>query len=244
MIAASNAWLVCFGNLSSVDDKLSDAMCRISTGSGFATRTLYTNDDETIFQACRPQMVNGIPDLARSGDLVDRCVTILLPSRDEALRSFEDDLWHEFEADLPEMLGFLLDCVSCALRRLPEVKLSRRPRLVDFARWVEAAAPALGWKPGDFLADYVKNRETSARTVVEGDVAGPALLRALAFAPKNEFNGTSTELLGLLSAHGTDEEKRSKRWPNNPTAMGIRLRRIAPALRKLGAVVDLEGRAQ
>ena len=172
VIAASNAWLVCFGNLSSVDDKLSDAMCRISTGSGFATRTLYTNDDETIFQACRPQMVNGIPDLARSGDLVDRCVTILLPSRDEALRSYEDDLWHEFEADLPEMLGFLLDCVSCALSRLPDVKLSRRPRLVDFARWVEAAAPTLGWKPGDFLADYVKNRETSARTVVEGDAAG------------------------------------------------------------------------
>ena len=89
----------------------------------------------------------------------------------------------------------------------------------------------------------MKNRETSARTVVEGDAAGPALLRALAFAPKNEFNGTSTELLSLLRAHGTDEEKRSKRWPNNPTAMGIRLRRIAPALRKLGAVVDLEGRA-
>ncbi len=117
VIAASNSWLVCFDNLSRIDEVLSDGLCRIATGAGFGTRTLYSDDAETLFQVCRTQMVNGIPDLARSGDLVDRCITVLLPPREEARTAFEADLWAQFDADLPQMLGFLLDAVSCAIAR-------------------------------------------------------------------------------------------------------------------------------
>ena len=163
VIAATNSWLVCFDNLSRLDEELSDGMCRIATGAGFGTRTLYSDDAETLFQVCRPQLVNGIPDLARSGDLIDRCVQLELPPRDAAKTAYEDDLWPEFEAALPEMLGVLLDATSCAIRRLEQVQLSRRPRLVDFARWVEAAAPALGWEVETFLNEYLENRDRSSR---------------------------------------------------------------------------------
>ena len=82
VIAASNSWLCAYDNLSRLDEALCDAMCRIATGAGFGTRTLYSNADETLFQVCRPQLVNGIPDLARSGDLIDRAIMIELPQRD------------------------------------------------------------------------------------------------------------------------------------------------------------------
>ena len=54
IIAANNSWICAFDNLSKVPDWLSDALCRLSTGGGFGARTLYTNDEETIFAAKTP----------------------------------------------------------------------------------------------------------------------------------------------------------------------------------------------
>ena len=240
VIAATNSWLVCFDNLSRLDEELSDGMCRIATGAGFGTRTLYSDDAETLFQVCRPQLVNGIPDLARSGDLIDRCVQLELPPRDPAKTAYEDDLWPEFEAALPEMLGALLDATSCAIRRLEQVQLSRRPRLVDFARWVEAAAPALGWDAETFLGEYLENRDRSSRLAIEADPVAGAIRNAVAMSTSKSFAGSATELLTLLNGRASDEEKRSAGWPKNAAKLGDRLRRAAPALRRDGLKVTVE----
>jgi hypothetical protein len=60
MIAATNSWCMALDNISHLPAWLSDAVCRLSTGGGFATRTLYENDEETIFDAQRPIILNGI----------------------------------------------------------------------------------------------------------------------------------------------------------------------------------------
>ena len=44
------------------------------------------------------------------------------------------------------------------MRRLPGIKLERKPRMADFATFIEACAPGLGWEPGEFLRDYEENR--------------------------------------------------------------------------------------
>jgi len=64
MIAATNAWCLMLENLSGVPAWLSDALCRIATGGGFATRKLYSDDEEKLFDAQRPVVLNGIPELA------------------------------------------------------------------------------------------------------------------------------------------------------------------------------------
>jgi hypothetical protein len=234
VIAASNSWLCAYDNLSRLDEALSDAMCRIATGAGFGTRTLYSNADETLFQVCRPQLVNGIPDLARSGDLIDRAIMIELPQRDPEELAFEDDLWSVFEEALPEMLGLLLDAVSTAMRRLPEVKLYERPRLADFARWVEAAAPALGWAPGEFLTAYLENRMNAARVAIEADAVASVILRMV---ENGRFNGTAEALLARLNMIATDDEKRAPGWPKTAHRLGNAVKRAAPALRRADIVV-------
>ena len=123
-------------------------MCRVATGAGFGTRTLYTDLDETLVAVCRPQVVNGIPDLATAADLLDRSITVTLPPRPRGGLEYERELWRRFDEAAPRILGALLDAVATALRRLHEVELEQRPRMLDFARWVEAAAPALGWRDG------------------------------------------------------------------------------------------------
>ena len=54
MIAAKSGWLLNFDNLSHLSSAMSDSLCRLATGGGLSTRTLYTNAEETIFQATRP----------------------------------------------------------------------------------------------------------------------------------------------------------------------------------------------
>src|SRR5262249_13279499 len=60
VIAARNGWVLAFDNISHLPDWLSDGLCRLATGNGFATRALYTDDAEVIFRATRPVIVNAI----------------------------------------------------------------------------------------------------------------------------------------------------------------------------------------
>jgi hypothetical protein len=45
-----------------VPNWLSDTLCSLSTGGGFSVRALYTNNDEVLFDAARPIILNGIGD--------------------------------------------------------------------------------------------------------------------------------------------------------------------------------------
>ena len=75
MIAATNCWVLGFDNLSGIKRDVSDSLCSLSTGGGFGTRELYTNDEEMLFDAMRPVVLNGIDGacfpagLARPRDL-------------------------------------------------------------------------------------------------------------------------------------------------------------------------------
>ena len=76
--------------------------------------------------------------------MADRAITLTLPAIINKSRKREYELWQEFDNECPRILGVLLDAVSCALRRLPEVNLESSPRMVDLAHWVTAAEPGLG----------------------------------------------------------------------------------------------------
>src|SRR5262249_30548469 len=53
-IAASNGHLLAFDNISGLRAWISDTLCRLATGGGFAARQLYTDQDEVLFDAARP----------------------------------------------------------------------------------------------------------------------------------------------------------------------------------------------
>src|SRR6476646_4263306 len=78
MIAANNGYLLAFDNLSGLPPWLSDALCRLASGGSFAVRQLYTDEDEVLFQAVRPLLVNGIEDIVGRADLADRGVFLTL----------------------------------------------------------------------------------------------------------------------------------------------------------------------
>src|SRR5262245_42473615 len=69
MIAANNSYLLAFDNLSGLPAWLSDALCRLASGGSFAVRQLYTDDEEVLFKAARPILLNGIEDVISRPDL-------------------------------------------------------------------------------------------------------------------------------------------------------------------------------
>ncbi|MBI4643654.1 MAG: hypothetical protein HY743_07980, partial [Deltaproteobacteria bacterium] len=142
MIAASNSWVMGYDNLSGVPDWISDALCRLSTGGGFSTRELYTNQEEIIFEATRPIVLNGIEALATRQDLADRSLIFNLPQIPDNARRPEREFWVDFEEARPRILGALLDAVSMGLRNQGRVTLPALPRMADFALWIAACEPA------------------------------------------------------------------------------------------------------
>jgi hypothetical protein len=233
-IAAGNAWVLAFDNLSGIRDWLSDALCRLATGGGFATRMLYTDDEEIIFSARRPIILNGIDDIATRGDLQERSVLVSLPSILEDERREENTFWAEFEAARPRVFGALLSGVSAALRNADDVHLERKPRMADFAVRATAMEGAFGWESGSFVEIYSANRQQASETLLANEPTAEAIEKLLEDGRENVWIGTATELLQMLGSYVNDAVKRSKAWPGGPQVLSRRLKRIAPALRSAG----------
>jgi hypothetical protein len=157
-IAASNGHVLAFDNVSGLPAWISDTLCRLATGGGFAVRQLYTDQDEVLFDAARPVVLNGIEDIVTRPDLADRAVFLTLEPIPEERRRPEAELWAAFEAERPRILGVLLDAVVEGLKRLPETHLLKLPRMADFALWATACETAL-WPAGTFWLAYCGNRD-------------------------------------------------------------------------------------
>jgi hypothetical protein len=164
MISANNGWILAFDNISVISDWLSDALCKVSTGSALATRTLYTDSDQTILKASRPLLLNGITTVITRHDLLDRSIILQLPILSETTRRSENDIWEEFKRIHPSVLGGLLSAVSAALRNKNKVKLEKMPRMADAALWVTAMEDKISWE--GTASDLLKElRETISEDI-------------------------------------------------------------------------------
>lgn len=206
MIAANNSWCLAYDNLSRVPPWLSDAFCRLSTGGGFATRELYTDQDEGIFDSQRPVLLTSIEEVATRSDLLDRCVIIWLPAIPERSRRPEAEMSELFEELRPRILGALLNAVVGAMKNLHSVKPDDLPRMADFALWVTAAEQALGWPKGTFMSAYAGNRASANDVALEASPVARPLIEML--DEQGEWVGTSSDLLEPLEARVGDQVKR------------------------------------
>ena len=206
-IAASNGHVLSFDNVSGLPAWISDTLCRLATGGGFAARQLYTDGDETLFDAARPIMLNGIEDIVSRPDLADRAIFLSLKAIPDDRRRPEEELLADFARERPAILGGLLDAVVHGLRRLPDVRLDRLPRLADFAKWSVACETAF-WRPGTFEAAYGHNRDEAVADVIETDPVASAVLAFM--HDRTDWTGTASDLLGALSQLVGDAQLKRK----------------------------------
>jgi len=244
---ASGTHVLALDNLSSMPQWLSDLLSSIATGSGQATRRLYTDNDLAIVQVRQPVILNGIDITGMGEDLMDRAIALSCPLVEGA--QTEADLWDNARKAAPRILGALLNAAVVALKNRASVSIppEKRPRMLDFATWVKAAEPVLhqvpAWKDLDFLELYAANRRQASDEILDADPLGALLLK---LAGERRWEGSASELLDTLEGMLEDErgpEKakqiiKGKRWPSAPHVLSARLKRLVPQLKSAGVSVS------
>jgi hypothetical protein len=241
MIAANNGHLLAFDNLSGLSPWLSDALCRLASGGSFAVRRLYTDDEEVLFEAARPTLLNGIEDIIGRSDLADRAIFLTLGPIGEEKRLSETELWQKFELARPKILGALLDAAAHGLRSVGSVHLDRVPRMADFALWAAACETGL-WPGGTFTQAYAANRKAAIEGIIDAD---PIALCVREFmSERNSWTGSAADFL-RVGFERTSRTSDCAGWPKNPRALAAHLRRAQTFLRALGIEITFsrEGRA-
>lgn len=232
MIAAKNGWMIAFDNLSGLSGWLSDALCRLSTGGGLSTRELYTDEEEVLFSAMRPIILNGIPVVAERNDLIDRAVFLTLPPIPEGERRDEEEFWRTFESKRPFIFGAVLDLMASAMAEGHNVVLRSKPRMADFTKLGVAVERAAGWPKGAFLEAYADNRNCAVQSSIEDSAVAQALIQFM--DDKDDWGGTLVDLLAMLTARVGEKIAERKDWPKQTRSFGSALKRTAPALRVMG----------
>jgi hypothetical protein len=225
-IRAQDGWLLIFDNVSKIDQELSDWLCRLSTGSAYGKRKLYTDSGQTVFRAKRPVIVTAVNDVVKAGDLLDRALRFELPAL--KTRRTERDLDAEFNSIRASAMGLLLDGVVSAMKNEAATIVENPPRLFDFARWATAAEAGLGLKTGAFMASYRANR-ADVRGMILDDELGRQIIKL------GDFSGTANELSIRLGWSGLSEQQLKDRVGE--------LRKLAPALEGEGVTIEFRSRS-
>jgi hypothetical protein len=234
-IWASNSFLLAVDNVSRFDGWLSDSFCRLATGAGFGTRTKYTTADETIFEAKRPTVLNGIEDFATRADLLERSIILHHPPIPDNRRQLDADLWDAFERAKPRLLGAIFDRISAGLRTLPSVKIDNLPRMADAARFAIACERGMN-EPSRFEEAYRSNQvEGMESTLLDSPIVEPLMM--LIDRSDGIWEGSPAVLFETLTP--SPSNRTPTRWPRSASRLSGSLRRLAPALAKcLGVTVS------
>jgi putative DNA primase/helicase len=236
-ISAANGWVLAYDNLSVISPWLSDALSTVATKGGLATKQLYSDMDEMVFEAQRPIILNGIPFLAERPDLAERALIVRCKTISNADRIPEDEVWSRFDKAHPRIFAAICGALSVALRRYPEVQRATYPRMADMMKWVTAAAPGLGWDEDQLDRAYNEKIRDTAELAFEADnVAGA--IRGLMSEQSKVWEGTASDLLIEIGRLVSDVERNAKAWPKSPSALSNRLERIGPLLRDQDLIVE------
>jgi len=233
-VSAGVNWLASYENISHLSPAMQDALCTLATGGGYASRTLFTNADETIIEAKRPIVINSIPPVVTAQDLMDRVLHVELPPLQEYAE--DEQVESEFNVAAPGLFGAVLDLMTATLATLPKVTWHDRSiRMVDFAKLGEAMMVSQGSAKGEFSRLFAENRQDS---IARGLEASPVALAIRDLVDthtgmgRTVFYGTMKELLKRLAGFKPDSES----WPRSPRGLGDAIRRQLPAL----ASVDID----
>jgi hypothetical protein len=235
-VSAGKGHLLSYENLSGLGADISDALCTVATGGGYASRQLYSNDGESLLKAHNPTVINGIEPMITRSDLLDRTIAISLPSITGRLTETEHQ--NRLISLSPKIFGSILDLFAKSLEILPTVtrEATVGARMADFVLLGESISRAQGNPDGAFFELYSKHKlETSFRTLE----ANPTGLICLGYCDSGrEFKGTIGALLQELQRFEKPLAGPSQ-LPSTPRALGSHLRRSIPDLRLHGVFLQV-----
>lgn len=239
LIAATySAGVASFDNLSTLA-KMSDKLCRLSTGGGLQKRRLYTDNEVVSYDAMKPLLVVGIDPTFYKQDLTERIVRVTLKKPDEYM---EDETFNRrLENERAGWLGAVLDLVSLCIRDVPDVR-EVTSRFATYVRVGEVIARFLGYEEGWFTRATRHKQEIELADVALSDYVLQYVAWTIANSGSDcgEIKCNSKVWLDRMDKEifeGTFDAPR-RDVPDSPKAMGLRLQSAAPELEKRGIKIE------
>lgn len=233
MIQAKDNHLLVFDNVSSIKGDISDALCSLSTGSGFATRKLYSDEELIIFSEARPYILNGISSFANRPDLIERAIYVHLEAMPKEKRKTEAEIKNEFEKLKPAILGEFYRLISYAIRKIEDVETPRNFRMADSAKWILAAETGTKYPKGTLLASIEQSQNDIFIDSLQRDSLALALIK---IANSSPFEGTMGRLFEILDS--IRPSRHDKYYPSSSASLSRRLDRLKPSLLKTGIAIE------
>jgi hypothetical protein len=193
---AYHNYVLFYDNVSTMTEKLSDALCKTVTGSTFTTRKLYTNSEVFAFKFKRPVILNGLSQIVAKSDLLDRSL-VMQPERITADNRKEPiAFWAEFDEAKPYILGAIFDTLIKAQAAFDKVQPDKSSRMTEFDHWGCAIAEVLGYGQDKFKLARSENMMLQHGNAIEASSVGQAI--AAFMEDKTEWSGAPAKLYGLL----------------------------------------------
>ncbi len=233
--ASNHHYCLYLDNLSNLRDELSDALCRLATGIGFTKRKLFTNDEDVLFNQKTAVGITGINLVAQSADLLDRCLILSYERIPEERRADEEEFWKNFTNEKPYILGALFTNLSHVLRMITDFKLSKKPRMADYAKYAAAGAIALGRTSEEFLSAFSENIGRQNQAAIESSPTAQSILQFMSL--QDEWSGSSSDLhkeLKLIVDKANLQLGGSDGFPKSSNWLWKRIMQIRPNLLSLG----------
>ncbi|MGC2575873.1 MAG: DNA polymerase domain-containing protein, partial [Candidatus Nitrosopolaris sp.] len=230
-------YIVYFDNISNIREWISDILCRAVTGSGFSKRMLYSDDDDIIYNFKRCIGFNGINLAATKADLLDRGLIIQLSKISKDKTREKEEIWAEFEIIRPKLLGYIFDILVKVLATISSVRLSKLPRMADFAKVCETISRCMGNEPDAFIKAYETNIQLQTEQVLESNIIALVIVKFM--DNRQEWIGSSTALLSNMEtlAASLKVNTKSRAWPKGPNILIRRLNEVKANLEDVGIFI-------
>lgn len=208
-VLASQSHIVALDNMDEAYNWMQDKLARISTGTKEVVRKLFTtNDSQTILFRCFIAITSRTPDTLRRGDIVDRCVMLMLQrvvghgDQDSTFMS-ESDMFQRIEEDRSAFWHFLLGRVNAVVKAIRQDRLppGSNLRLSDWERLARLTSIVGGHeKKWNDATELIKRNQKIL--LIEDDPMTEALKSALAqerIRQGTDNTYTSSDLYKLLT---------------------------------------------
>ena len=230
-----------FDNVSAISNDVSDTLCRAITGGALQQRKLYTDSEDCIYTFKRCLTINGINNVANRADLLDRSILIELERISAENRKNEQDVYADFEADRPYLLGGIFDILSKAMSIFPDVNLSKLPRMADFCRWGYAIAEAMNGQGDEFLKEYDSNQAIQNVEAINADNCAYLIVEFMRY--EKDWNGRVSDLFQKLQAKAKDlglNPNNKSILPQAPNALSRRIKSAKSNLEAVGITFEFD----
>jgi hypothetical protein len=238
---AMHTYIVMLDNQNTIPEWASDTLCRLVTGEADSKRRLYTDDEDFIIELRRAVLLNGINVPTDRGDVLDRSLVVELERIPDGERKTEEELWEQFEAEHPKLVGVLFDTLSKAIALKRSLKLTRRPRLADWGEYAASVYEVMGWGAELFLSDWDEIVKVQNRSTLDGSPVAQAIIKFM--EDRESFEGSSTELHKKLESIAEEigvSIVRDKAWPKSARWLWRRIQEVVPLLVGVGIEASRE----